>query len=166
MVFFTSAELATSVWVVIAPMVMPSPSTLMPFSSAMALRSTMSDGSARRWRRVGSKVWPPAMNLPSEAAPIALAASATEVGRWNAKLCMMASPLFRRFFRGLDGLPHFVRRGRHGDVLDTQRHQGIEHAFDPRGGRADRPDLADTLHAQRIVGAERHMVGDFDVREV
>src|SRR3546814_894086 len=80
-------------WVVMAPMTSLPPSSRMPFRSLMPPRSTRSEGLARRCFRVGMRVMPPAMNLPSLAPASALTASSTEAGRWCVKSYMLGTPL-------------------------------------------------------------------------
>ena len=55
----------TSKYGVIAPTTMPSPSSRIPFSSAIPPRSTSNDGAASRSRSTGSRLCPPAMILAS-----------------------------------------------------------------------------------------------------
>ena len=78
---FTTAEVATSSCVVMAPITSALPCLSMPFSSATRDRSTMTLGLARRCFMVGSSVWPPASSLASGLDASSLAASATDCGR-------------------------------------------------------------------------------------
>ena len=64
MAFFTSAEPATSAWVVIAPIVTLPPATRMAESPRPA-RSTSIEGLASRCFSTGMKVMPPASALAS-----------------------------------------------------------------------------------------------------
>src|SRR5215813_4261986 len=147
MVFCTSAERATSACVVMAPIVMPPPSTFTPLSAAMPPRSTRSLGCASRCFSVGMRVMPPATILASLLPASRLAASAAEAGRWYPKSCMVHPPLLCRDlgWRGLYGLPDLERRCRHRDVLHAERRQRIDDRVDDGGRRADGTDFADAL---------------------
>ncbi len=80
--FFTSAEPATSACRVMAPMVTLLASTLMPASSLIMPRSTMSEGAARRSFIACTSDWPPARILASALFAASAAASFTFEGRW------------------------------------------------------------------------------------
>src|SRR5215467_12689998 len=50
----------------------------------------------------------------------------------------------------LDRPPHLLRCERHVEVLHAEVAERVEHRVVDRRGRADRPGLADPLHAQRV----------------
>src|SRR5665213_94669 len=108
--FLTSADSATSICRVMAPMTSALPSRLMPFNSAMPPRSIRSLGLARRCFKVGSSVMPPASSLASSPLPACAAASATLFALWYAKL-YIASALRHGFGAGFDRLDDVVIAG-------------------------------------------------------
>ena len=89
--FFTSADAATSACRVMAPMVTALPSTLMPRSSAIAPRSTRSDGRDRRSFIAAIRLCPPASSLASAFLAMTAAASATDLARWYLNEYMLIS---------------------------------------------------------------------------
>src|SRR5436190_17334791 len=114
--FFTSAECATSAWRVIAPMVTLLPSDLMPVSSLMVPRSTISEGEARRSFIACTSDWPPARSFASPFA--SAAASFTLEGRWYLNACMVIS---LGCLLVLECVPDVLRRRRHRHVLHPER---------------------------------------------
>ena len=66
---FTTAEVATSTWRVIAPITIERPFTSMPDSPSTALRSTRLFGEASRSFMVGISVCPPARIFASSSLP-------------------------------------------------------------------------------------------------
>src|SRR5918995_221841 len=130
-----------------------SPSWRIPLSSAIAPRSTMSEGDASRCLSVGISVWPPARNLPSDAPWSRETASATVFGRWYSKAYMSLASLFGRlrYLPVLQRAPDFLRRRRHRDAHPDRVGDRVHH----RRRRADRAGLAAALDPERVVRARR-----------
>src|SRR5262245_41968221 len=131
-----------------------SPSTTISASPFTAPSETMSEASARSSFITGRMLWPPASSLASGRFLSSATASATVAGRWNSKSFMSRSLRAG----GLDRTPHLLGRGWHRDVGDPERRQRVEDRVDHRRRHADRPDLADALHAERVVGARGGVV--------
>src|SRR5215212_3780118 len=88
---FTTAEVATSLWRVIAPITIERPFSSIPDSSpSIALRSIRLLGDASRSFMVGISVCPPARIFASSSLPSMFEAWRRPVGRWNSKLYILA----------------------------------------------------------------------------
>src|SRR6266850_2414935 len=143
--FLTPLEAATSACRTIAPIVTAPLSVFSAFRSPIALRSIRSVGEDSRSFIACTRLWPPARYLPSSFLEARARASFTFEGRWysNACIAILLGSLAH-------GAPHGLRRGGHREVLDAE---GIGDGVHHRRRRADRPRLAATLHAERVVRA-------------
>src|SRR5258708_28740529 len=162
----TIGERLTSAWRVIAPITTPSPSSVMPTNDEIAPRSTRSDGFARRSFNVRIKIIPPSTSFASSAASNPAAASRL-AGLWYSNSYI--GPLLFRGHRRLmllDYSPQFLRRRRHFDVLDAEALQCVDDRIGDRCRGADRAGLAAAFDAERVVGAQRHVRRQAELRQI
>src|SRR6185437_16640233 len=161
-----TGELATSACRVIAPTTTERPLSSTPARPSTSERSISADGLASRCFITGISEWPPASSLPSGLRDNSPAAWRTVVGRWNVKLYILLSPLFRRLAcrRGLlHRRPDRVGGGRHGYLLAADR---VGYRIDHRRRRRDRARLAAAFDAERIGGRFRFGQPDRERRQV
>ena len=72
-----------------------------------------------------------------------------------------------RSFSLVDGPPNLLGRGRHLDLFDAERAQGVDDRIHDRGCTAHRAELADALCPERIDLARRGLVGEgIEVRQI
>src|SRR5204862_5588393 len=155
-----------SAWRVIAPITIPSPSSLMPFKDGIAARSISCVGLARRSFKVGISVMPPATSLASSSES-RRAASSRLAGFWYSNSYIGRSLFCRhRGFVLLDRAPQALGGQRHLDMLDAERLQRIDDGVGDCCRRADRTGLAATFDAERVVGAQRRMRRQREVRQI
>src|SRR5712671_232541 len=162
----TTSERLTSACRVIAPITMASPSSPMPFSDGIAERSTSCVGLARRIFKVGIKVIPPATSFASSS-PSRRVTSSRLAGFWYSNSYIGLS-LFggERGFVLLDRAPQSLGCRRHFDMPDAERLQRIDDGVGDRRRRADRAGLAAAFDAERVVGAQRHVSGQREIRQI
>src|SRR5436190_2180137 len=162
----TTSERLTSAWRVIAPITTASPSSLMPLSAGIAERSTSCVGLARRIFKVGIKVIPPATSLASSS-PSSRVTSSRLAGFWYSNSYIGLS-LFggERGFVLLDRAPQALGGQRHLDMADAERLQRVDDGVGDRRRSADRAGLAAAFDSERVVGAQRHMRRQREIRQI
>src|SRR5262245_44031831 len=165
-------------WVVMAPITMAPPSSLMPLRPGTLRRSMRCLGCARRSFIIGTRLWPPARSLASSPSrPRRPSASCTLVGAWysNAAGYIFGVSYFRfavgalprptvghenpltSASRGLERLPDALRRQRHlFDVVDAGRRERVDDGIDDGGGGGDRARLPGALHPEWVHRRRRH----------
>ena len=89
----SSAEVATSWWVVPAPISIRPPASRMPAKPGTCATSISTAGSLSRSFISGTRLWPPAISLPAPPAAASLAsASSMETARWYSKAVGIMRP--------------------------------------------------------------------------
>src|SRR5581483_9062750 len=115
----------------------------MPLRSVIRERSTSVPGCESRSFIAAIRLWPPASALPPLDAS-ASEASASVVGRTSSNEYIVIAS-WQLSARGVNGLPHAVRRRGHVEMGHTNRGKRIHDGIHERCRRADRARLTTAL---------------------
>ena len=133
----------------------------MPDRPGMRAMSISVSGSLSRSFMSGTRLWPPAMSLPSPLAARSFAsASSSDVARLYSNVVEITSRA------SLDDAPQFFGPEHHVDVLDAELAERVDRRGDDARRRAERAGFAHAFGAERIDRRRRHRGVELEAREI